>query len=331
MGIPDEYAIPTKRVLYSQPKDEDAYVYSYNDFERTSDIGWCEFDYGSRPYDTIGVDTSERYISFGTDSTSINISDMFTDYSESLGTGMFFGIPEDTIIGNDSIIHPVLIDDEGNEVSVFWRIFDAQNPIFKKAYKNSHMLIDEIIPDAIDTNLDDNRLSMLYGWDGWLPDSERIEETTKRFFMVGRSYDEKFRAISPTYEVSEVKIRVGCCNNGIDGCGNTCEDYCVDILFDTSDESNDYYLRYYPYKILIDVQLSQGAVERYESEPVEFDYEALDTVTITIDGTVHEYKYYRTTFLFLCNSANQDSGNTVTVTVKDVTGIIRMTEIIDTF
>ena len=63
-----------------------------------------------------------------------------------------------------------------------------------------------------------------------------------------------------------------------------------------------------------------GIIEKYESDVIECDYENLPHVQINNE----DYKYKRTTFLFL--GRNGQNIEEIVVTVKDVTGIIRLTE-----
>lgn len=318
--IPDEYAVPTKRLMYGDIYPAD-YVYSYNDFIK-EDNPFEGFD--SDSLDTGGVNTTNRYISFDSETPFLTIEDSKILYQKNLYSSSEFGLPEDTIVYNGAAVTPVFSNMDIRGLN--YVVYSGKNPIYQKVYDNSP----RIIKNGVNMTY---RNTLLFNSYPIIPSDESIT----RVFFVGYANNGEYRAISPTYEVSKVYVEVYS-NPAVNG-------LTVNLVYKTNEEFRDYYLRYYPHEIIVEFREVIGQDTTFTMP--EWDYEANDYVTIepqliysgmkTVKSGILEGKYEelyqdpvgnrREAYIFEdIGEGSYIDMESVVVKVKDVTGIIRMTK-----
>lgn len=232
--VPDEFAVPTKRLMY-RPVPEDGYAPNYNDFFKDT-----------QPYEgfdiqaTDPVNTSYRYISYDANTNYLTVSDKRATFNDNLYPRANFGIPEDTVVGKGMEIKPEF---NGIEDDVRYTVINGLYPVYRKVYNN-----DEHLPADVSLN-------MVYG--APLPSNNLIIPTgddVKRVYYIGFTADGKYRGISPVYEVSEVKITYETDTNNHPR---------VSVNYN---DNTDYYILKYSYQIILTYEKTVGDhTEQYES------------------------------------------------------------------
>ena len=321
LQIPDEYAVPTKRLMYGDVYPQD-YVYSYNDFIKTENP-FEGFD--SDSLDTGGVNTTYRYISFDSETPFLTVEDSKVLYQKNLNSSSTFGLPEDTLVYNGAMVNPVFTNMDAKAQN--YMICSVRNPIYQKVYDNS-------------PNLIENGVNMTYGNRFLLSQYPAIpsDESVTSVFIVGFANNGEYRAISPTYEVSKVYVEAYS-NPAVNG-------LTVNLVYKSDEEFRDYYLRYYPHEIIVDFREVMGQSTQVITTP-EWDYENDDYIfpepeliysdMKTVKSGTLEGKYEelyqdpvgnrRETYIFEgIGEGSYIDMESVVVKIKDVTGIIRMTK-----
>ena len=218
---PDEFAVPTKRVMY-RPAPEETYTPNYNDFFRDNNY-YQGFDDDSQETDP--VDSTRRYISYDGNTSYLTVSDERASFNENLYPTANFGIPEDTVVGKGMQIKPTFSGIEGN---VNYTVINDIYPVYRKVYNNDeHLPIDPTLLNMVyNAPLPSNTLSIPTGND------------VKRVYYIGYTSNGKYRGISPVYEVSQVNVTY-----------TTPNDHpTVKVNYNTN---TDYYLRNYRYQIVL--------------------------------------------------------------------------------
>lgn len=218
---PDEFAVPTKRVMY-RPAPEETYTPNYNDFFRDNNY-YQGFDDDSQETDP--VDSTRRYISYDGNTSYLTVSDERASFNDNLYPTANFGIPEDTVVGKGMQIKPTFSGIEGN---VNYTVINDIYPVYRKVYND-----DEHLP------IDPTSLNMTYG--APLPSNTLSIPTgndVKRVYYIGYTSNGKYRGISPVYEVSQVNVTY-----------TTPNDHpTVKVNYNTN---TDYYLCNYRYQIVL--------------------------------------------------------------------------------
>lgn len=229
-GNPDEFAVPTKRLIYrSEP--ESSYVFSYNDFKKTTNP---RQGFDSDSQDTGGVNTDYRYIPYNTSTSYLTVTDNRSSFNENLYPTSTFGITENTVVDKGVAIQPTFT---GISSNVQFTIVTENNPVYSRVYNNSSEL-----PVGTKYNMTYNA-AFPSGAITVIPNDSSL----KRFYCVGYTTDGKYRGISPTYEIGAVDVH---------GEFNSAGNYTLRVKF-TDNPNNqwdvkDYYIRKYPYQFIID-------------------------------------------------------------------------------
>lgn len=291
---PDEFAVPTKRLLYNSASDINNATLDYNYFIKSSNP---KEGFDSDSISTGTVNTDYRYVSYSPDTTYFTVSDSRSVFNENLLSDTTFGLPEDTVVIPGITVSPKF---NGYDETVTYTVVNRVNPVFAKAYNNSPELL-----------TDQSRVDMTYGKPLPSPQSLSIPSDATRVFFVGFSENGKYRGVSPTYEVKKPEL--------IRSSVNGHPAFRIDF---TIDDVKDYYLRKYGYQLIFTYTqtIDDETVIVEEQSPILMSsYDELPSV----NG--HKYTDY---YVFdSINNSELSLFNIVQVFVKDVTGIRRKANI----
>lgn len=233
--IPDEYAVPTKRFLYSTTPE----TVDYN----------CYIDYhlpNAPTSDAQGEDISQHYQSLTYSDSSLKITDENVSLNIDMKTDITIGLPEDTIVGSSSASR-ISCENFGDSTEFnFYPRYNSVNPIYQKVYNNSG----SVPSDSASVNMTYDATHTTGG----------SVVTPNTVYYVGVSKDGMYRAVSPKYEISSVNANVE-------------EDtvtHKIKVTIRYSNNNTDYYLKYYDHRIVFNGD--RPVYEHYPNSPEGITY-----------------------------------------------------------
>jgi hypothetical protein len=282
---PDEFAVPTKRMLYREEPDSN-YTPTYNDYFETTPA-YSGFDSDSDHSIGSGNSTDNRYIQYNSNTYSLTVTDERATFTEDLLANSMFGLPEDTVLTTNTLPKPVFHGYEDEDV--VYSVYNSNNPIYQRTYDNSPLLPNGINYPKWDMQFRSN----LTASDTFDPNNP--EKTMFYIGMMGEKFvsggERRYRGISPTYERLPVNVYYYADNS------TDWHPY-VDIFFTTANVSGgvitpivnpkDYYLRNYKYQIVM-VYETDGGTQEIVSEPIDSGFTDPSITHATNGGANDDY------------------------------------------